>query len=200
MLGLGYVILFFLYWLIIKWGVTYVVKWAKRSNRSSIVWGGVAAILMLSIVFWDLIPVYGTHQYQCINNGGFTVYKTLDQWRDENPGVAETLVAVNGKSSVIGDTVRYQLNQRFSWDNTNSQVWYTLYKKEENIVDIKTGEILAKNIDFYTNIKNLMTGRNHKLRDFKVWMKIDSCESGNHYYESMKLNDFLSEIKELGKG
>jgi len=48
-------------------------------------------LVMFGWVVWDLIPVYAVHAYQCNANAGFTVYKTLDEWQQENPGIAETL-------------------------------------------------------------------------------------------------------------
>ena len=35
------------------------------------------------------------YHYECKNNAGFTQYKTLDQWKQENPGVWETLGSEN---------------------------------------------------------------------------------------------------------
>ena len=61
---------------------------AKRGKKS---WGIYTALVFFLIMFWDLPLVLGTFRYECANHAGFTVYKTLEQWRQENPGIAETL-------------------------------------------------------------------------------------------------------------
>jgi hypothetical protein len=53
--------------------------------------GRFVAIGLFLVVFWDLIPVYAVHYYQCKTSAGFTVHKTLDEWKRKNPGVWETL-------------------------------------------------------------------------------------------------------------
>ncbi|MBV1929400.1 MAG: hypothetical protein KUG81_07815 [Gammaproteobacteria bacterium] len=61
---------------------------AKRGKKR---WGLYTALVFILIMFWDLPLVLGTRWYQCTNNAGFTVHKTLEQWQQENPGVVETL-------------------------------------------------------------------------------------------------------------
>ncbi len=62
---------------------------AKRGKKR---WGLYTALVFILIMFWDLPLVLGTRWYQCTNNAGFTVHKTLEQWQQANPGVAETLI------------------------------------------------------------------------------------------------------------
>lgn len=176
MLGLGYIFLFGLYLLLIRASVRVTAKWARKRNQSVHLWSFLVGVGMLSTVFWDVIPIYGTHYYQCSSKGGFNVYKTLEEWKHDNPGVAETLEPVNERATVEGDTTRYWLNQRFSWDTKRSVVWYTLSKKEEKIIDVKTGEVLAENIDFYTKMINPVVTPTTNLRNFKLWMHIDHCK------------------------
>ncbi len=63
-------------------------KGAKRGKKR---WGIYTALVFFLIMFGDLPLVLGTFKYECANRAGFTVYKTLEQWQQENPGVAETL-------------------------------------------------------------------------------------------------------------
>jgi hypothetical protein len=54
------------------------------------------------------------HQYYCAKDAGFWVYKTLGQWKAENPGVMETLVSNKARPPVqtsYGPAAI--LNQRF---------------------------------------------------------------------------------------
>ncbi len=194
MIGLSFIIFFVIYFVLARFVVRATMKWARRRNQPVRLWGVLVTILMLSPVFWDFIPVYGTYYYQCASQGGFTVYKTLDEWREENPRVAETLLPFDGRSTVKGETTRYQLNQRFVWDTTRTNVWHTLYKKNEKIIDIKAGKVLAENIDFYTNLKNPFVTPKATLSDFKIWGKINYC---NKYFKDKWLvgHDSFSSLK-----
>lgn len=198
MLGFGYLLLFGLYFLLARAAVRAMGKWAKNRNKSVNLWRTLVGIGMLSIVFWDVIPVYGLYSYQCATEGGFTVYKTIDEWKKENPGIAETLTPFNGRSSKDGNTTRYLLNQRFAWDRTISKQWYIVHKKDEKIIDFKTGEVLAEYIDFYTNLKNPVVTQKVKLRDFKMWMKIDSCETVGKRKNQINFNGYYSNTKKIG--
>ena len=198
MAGLVYLFVFFIYFLIIVFFVRVAAMWARDYKRSVGLWGSVTVLLLLSPVFWDLIPIYAMHHYQCSTNSGLTIFKTLEEWKKENPGVAETLIATDGDSTVEGDTRRYRLNQRFVREDAKSQHWYTLYKKHDQIIDIKTGEVLAAHINFYNNLNNALAGGNNvTLRDYKVWMWIASC--GDEVdFELRKLNDIGRTTKNIG--
>lgn len=67
------------------------VREAKKRGRKGWVWGGVAALFIYHLAFWDLIPKLVLHNYYCFTESGYSVYKTPKQWMQENPGVMETL-------------------------------------------------------------------------------------------------------------
>jgi hypothetical protein len=175
MIGLGYILLFWLYFVIARAVIRVTINWAKRHNKSTVIWGGIAAFSMFNIIFWDLIPVYGVHSYKCTTEGGLTIYKTLDKWKLENPGIAETLIPENSGSIDFENTSRYHLNQRFDWDTTTSQVWDIVYKVEQQIVDTQTGKVLVKRIGFKTSLKNPFISPAPNLRTYKIWLGIKSC-------------------------
>jgi hypothetical protein len=56
---------------------------------------GFFLVVMLGLVFWDWLPMEVMYYYECKKNAGFTQYKTLDQWKQENPGIWETLGSEN---------------------------------------------------------------------------------------------------------
>ena len=95
MIGLMYLLFFSAYALISLAVVVGVVKWARKRGRSTFRWGFAAAFIMYNLVFWDWIPSIIQHEYYCRTKAGFWVYKTLDQWKMENPGVLETLKEEN---------------------------------------------------------------------------------------------------------
>lgn len=91
MLGLYYVLLFYLYYIVARYFWWRTIDWADKTNRSPKLWGGFVVFVFYNIIFWDLIPVYALHAYKCATEGGLVINKTVDDWKRENPGVAETL-------------------------------------------------------------------------------------------------------------
>ena len=77
--------------------ILFAVKRAKASERRPWLWGGIAALVMYNVVFWDWIPTVLVHKYYCETEAGFWVYKTVDEWRAENPGVMERVQGVAPK-------------------------------------------------------------------------------------------------------
>ena len=67
------------------------IGYARRNGKSVMRWGCGAILAMYLIPFWDLLPTVIANQYNCASNAGFFVYKTIDQWKVQNPGVLETL-------------------------------------------------------------------------------------------------------------
>ena len=91
MFGLAFLLVFGLYLLISIGVVRRAIRYARENGRSAKRWGWGAALVMYSLVFWDWLPTVATHQYYCVKESGFWVYKTLAQWKKENPGVMEGL-------------------------------------------------------------------------------------------------------------
>ncbi len=86
---MGFVVLMVMgVYLLISLGVVmWAIRHAKKNGKSAKRWGWGAALVMYLIPFWDWIPTVAVHQYYCAKDSGFWVYKTLDQWKAENPGV-----------------------------------------------------------------------------------------------------------------
>src|ERR1017187_2359067 len=88
--------------------VRWAIRYARDNGRSAKRWGWGAALVMYLIPFWDWIPTVATHQFYCAKDAGFWIYKTPEQWKTENPGVMEILVANKGyPSSHEGDMANY---------------------------------------------------------------------------------------------
>jgi hypothetical protein len=212
MFGLAILFVFVIY-LLISIGIVWLaIKWAQSNDIRGWKWGVPVGVFMFMTVFWDLIPVYAVHAYQCKNNAGFSIYKTLDEWKQENPGVIETLnpdpekssikaywvktdsrgrhyqlpdgtelVAIHGyKGKHLSTRIKrsdgtegYWLNQRFAWFTKYEKVWHIVHKTDERIVDIKTGEIIAREVDFSASAGRLYNA--NKLSDYKIWFEARSC-------------------------
>jgi len=175
-MGLLFIVIFVLYLIISL--IVIGIGMHKARLRGYKRWQGglLAAFIMYNLLFWDLIPVYVVHGYQCDNNAGFTIHKTLEQWKQENPGVAETLVPIKNSSSIkMGNTTRYQLNQRFAWDLIDENIWYIVNKRDEKIIDIQTGAIVAQYVDFDSNPSQFINA--NTFNDYKFWFAgLGSCE------------------------
>ena len=108
-----------------RWGVE-KKGWTGRKR-----WLGAAIgfLIVYLPVFWDWLPTVAMHQYYCATEAGFWVYKTLDQWKAENPGVMETLVVNKGEPSNYetfddghGKTNTYLPNNYFNWIVTQQDI------------------------------------------------------------------------------
>jgi hypothetical protein len=148
---------------------------AKKGGKCA---GRYIALFFIFVMFWDLPLVLGTFHYQCDNNAGFTVYKTLDEWKAENPELSETLIPITqARSSQQDNVTRYPLNQRFVWTITESR-WPVvgLNKRVEHISDTKTNAILAEYIDFNTLDEKPHVWNVLNPQDLKFWLRVGSCE------------------------
>ena len=84
-----------IYLILLIVGTAYGWRWAKRRGYSTIkralcAFGGFLIVYLP--LMWDWIPTDLAHRYYCKKEAGLWIYKTLDQWKAENPGVFETLV------------------------------------------------------------------------------------------------------------
>jgi len=175
MLGLAFVIVFLVYLLISLWVISYAANSARAQGIAGWKWGVPAAMVMYLIVFWDHVPTVIAHKYYCDKEAGFTVYKTLEQWKKENPGVAETLTyAETSKSEHRNNETIYHLNERFDWHSDRERFFLSLLRWDNQIIDVATGEVLAHYVDFSTGWGNFPV-RGDGLRSFKLWLVSKSC-------------------------
>lgn len=152
------------------------VKYAKRNGRSKWRWGIGAFLLVYLPIFWDWIPTVATHQFYCAKDSGFWVYKTLDQWKAENPGVMETLVAnkvwphqrIDDKDvAIINQRVRLVYAER-------NELFLHRWPDIRELVDSKSNEVLARYVDFSTSQERGHAG----WSGWKFWLHNESCVSG----------------------
>lgn len=154
--------------------VVLTARWAKRHGRRPWRWGGLVALGMYLLVFWDHIPTVLMYKHYCGKEAGLTVYKTLEQWKAENPGAAEKLVARRANAIHSDGKTRFELNQRFDWVISTTKLPLFLYRRTELLVDQQTRETLAELRDFSTGIKNIELG-SVTLRDYKIWLAYSTC-------------------------
>lgn len=178
---MGFVILMILgaYLLISAGVVAGAIIYAEKHGKSTIRWGVSAALVMFLIPCWDWIPTVVAHKYYCEKEAGFWVYKTLDQWKAENPGVMGTLVANKPVPSMRqGDmdtfTDTYALNQRivFVVKQTRIFSWLPVYRIEQAVVDNQSNTVLVRDANFGSY--------DRKGSNLKFWMHIEKCNEINH--------------------
>lgn len=180
--------------------VPMAVAYAKRTGRSKWRWGIGAFLLVYLPIFWDWLPTVAVHQYYCAKESGFWVYKTLDQWKAENPGVMEGLVANKGEpfrhetfDVGRGEKNTYFVNDRFNWIVTQQDIFnlMPIIRTERLIKDIQKDEILARYVDFGTgnSVKNTI-GPPGPL---KFWLRNRHCWNGEG--RAMSSANFFKQFK-----
>lgn len=141
--------------------VTGAISHARKNGKSVKRWGWGAALAMYLIPFWDWIPTVAVHQYYCATEAGFWVYKTPEQWKKEDPGAMEGLVANRGAPSTrqgdkpnFADT--YLVNQRINKVVEERRVSSVLhiFRHEESVVDSKANEVLARYVNYVAGYPN----------------------------------------------
>ena len=148
------------------------VHYAKRTGSSKWRWGIGAFLLVFLPIFWDWIPTVALHQYYCAKESGFWVYKTLDQWKAENPGVMvglhQTLQPIQqmpyGYLQIWDERFAIETHRRMPVPLLSTKV------DEELLIDRKTGEVLAKGVNVGSGVGNMMTGGG-----FKFWLNQKPC-------------------------
>jgi hypothetical protein len=149
------------------------IKFAKQNGKSAKRWGWSAALVMYLIPFWDWIPTVVVHQYYCSKEAGFWIYKTVDQWKKENPGLMETSsgAAISQKNE-NGYQETHQINQRLKWIIELRDVTGILRvaKREETVIDVADGKALARFVDF-------SRGNQRSTGAVKFWLVGRACNS-----------------------
>lgn len=176
MFGLAVLVVFGVYLLISFLVVRWAIGYARKNGKSAKRWGWGATFVMYSIVFWDFIPTVAVHQLYCAKDSGFWVYKTLDQWKAENPGVMEGLVAnkvwphqrIDGKDvAIINQRMRLVYAER-------NELFLHRWPDIRELVDSKNNEVLALYVDFSTSQEKQRAG----WSGWKFWLTSEYCPSG----------------------
>ena len=196
MLGLIVLFAFFVYLLIAILVVLAVARLAREQGRSPRGWA--AAIVMYLLVFWDHLPTLLLHKYYCATKAGFWVYKTPEQWKAENPGVAETLTW-RDRSPPFGhkDVVyRRKLNERFVWEHRRLPAPVLPVRiGTEAIVDTTSGDVMVRRVGVESGYGELAIGSpTGDWRVIKFWVGTEACVPNIHEF-----GQFREVFKQLGR-
>lgn len=171
-----------LYLLISIGVVVWAISFARKRGKSAKRWGFGAVLVMYLIPFWDWIPTVVSHKYYCATESGFWAYKTVDQWGAENPGVLETLrfntnVVPVRQGNMRNYTDTYRVNDRISWTiKLDGPFFLHRWRHEQQLLDEKTGDVLARYIDFSTSQVQRQAG----WTGWKFWLDDKHCTGGRH--------------------
>ena len=180
MIGLIILIVGIVYLALLVWVTRIAYRWAKAKGLSKAkCWFAAAGgfLVVYLPVFWDHIPTVIAHQYYCGTEAGFWVYKTPEQWKKENPGVAETLANSSPSRSWVEaqDETRFTLNERFEDQSRRRHLRFVPVTVFSDItVDRKTNAVLARHVSVGAGYGNIMVGSD--WRSMKFWLSLGSCE------------------------
>ena len=139
------------------WAFIWTYRNRRRHGKSdavSFAWA-VGAVVVLSLpITWDAIPTWIAFEYYSNKEAGVKVFKTLEQWKAENPGVAETLqpFGFNDKRSqakkLDNNKVRHSINERFAYDSQNfDRLFLRVYARRYALVDLDTEAALVTYVE-----------------------------------------------------
>jgi hypothetical protein len=179
-LGMGLVILgaLALYLMLSIAVVIGAIKHAKKTGKSVKRWGWGAVLVMYLIPFWDWIPTVAVHQYYCATEAGFWVYKSVDQWKAENPGVMEELVYKREMPHLQTPYGRATvLNQRFLHVyKYEGPLLLNRWRIETELRDSINGEVIARELNFSTSQERRQAG----WSGWKFWLNSRRCSIEKH--------------------
>ncbi|MCU7805081.1 MAG: hypothetical protein KZQ96_17980 [Candidatus Thiodiazotropha sp. (ex Lucinoma borealis)] len=173
--------------------IFFSVWYAKKRGMQGWKGGLIATVIMYLILFWDWIPMRVTYSYLCNSQAGTTIFKTFEQWKNENPGAMETLLPEKDNTSVVVGNRRYvRLNQRFIREIYTTRYTFEIRKYDNRIVDILNKNILAQYIDFDTDRNSDIP---KSLSDYKPWRYSKSCESDGQKVNKGLFSNFSYLVK-----
>lgn len=195
MIGLIVVVSFTLYLILTLGVIRFAGSWASRRGRRKWPWCTAAGFFMYLLIAWDQIPTFLVTEYYCATQAGLTVYKTPEQWKLENPGVAETLTWSNDSPSKAvgrwGEDI--SINERMVWSIRQDGLEYLpvgIYNQE--IRDIKNGAILARDVSVGAGYDKWLDYNG--FQKLKFWIGGQGCNSGHGDFLSIK-----GKFKRLGR-
>lgn len=179
--------------------VTYKSQRKKgRAGRKAWLPAVLVGLVMYLLVFWDHIPTIVAHNYYCDKYAGLTVYKTLEEWKEENPGVVETLSLgkESGPFAIDKNTIRFKLNQIVVYDTVDKGEVLNIIRRTSLLRDEKNNMVLVKYVDFNTDIMNFSLGT-RGFRDYKFWLSRNSCEPVINNINFNKFRDYKRGLQNM---
>jgi hypothetical protein len=161
-------------------------RWARRSGRRGWPYGMAVYLAVAVLLFWDWLPMEMSYKDKCENEAGLTVYKTPEQWQQENPGVWETLTPASWKGRLLinrknesGSLIRHRRNERFAEEYQTIRHWFTVVENRRSVIDLQNDTPVIVYVNFKTNFKSFMLDL--KFNNFRFWMEKTGCNWVDNY-------------------
>jgi hypothetical protein len=177
MMFLAYLFFFLIYLGVAVALVRLAARAARSRGRKGWHWGLPVAVILYLVPFWDHIPTWVIHKYLCATEAGFWVYKTPEQWRAENPGVAEMLTWRERSPSFSNADVTsgMRLNERFTYERRVKKIPLVPVRVSTAVVvDSLNRKIMAKRV---------RVGSGYPLSHPKLWVGAKLCSPKSELWE-----------------
>jgi hypothetical protein len=190
MFGLVVLVVMALYLALLVWATRYGWRWGIEkkgwAGKKRYIGAAIGFLIIYLPVFWDWIPTMAVHQYYCRTESGFWVYKTIDQWKKENPGVMDELHQILQPSQKTSYGDIDFIDERFAIETHRRQVlsFLTTNIADRRLVDRKTNEVLVRAIDVSSGVGNWVAGGG-----WRFWLNQSPCRQ----------DDFWKNVKQLGQ-
>jgi len=171
MIGILFLMAFGIYLTVSVLLVIATARWARKNGRGVKRWGFAVAFFMYLLVFWDHIPTLLLYKHYCATKAGFWVYKTPEQWKKENPGVAKTLTWKSSSPEYNAPNITrgYRLNERFAWTIQTVDIPILPVSLDyEYIIDTKNGELMNKRV-------SVGAGYTGGMKYIRFWTNLEPC-------------------------
>ncbi|EMR12577.1 hypothetical protein MPL1_09502 [Methylophaga lonarensis MPL] len=154
-------------------------KWARSDGKPGWHYGLPVGVLLFAVVMLDWLPTYLSHRSLCMQHGGITIHKTIDQWQAENPGIAETLIADSEAKDFREDGVRKRnLNQRFVSESISKKHFMGIRSRTWQVRDRETGELIVSYANYEHGLVNFLALGSQSIRDYKFWLMFGTGSCG----------------------
>lgn len=208
MIGLMVLFVMLIYFIALFWVTRKFYKVAKNKGKSikiAYLHGLLGFSLVFLPVFWDFIPNRISFYYYCKNDAPLKVYKTLEQWKLENPGVFETLQPlgkegesifytnskiINGKT-YSGRSI--SSNQRlglYSPSSTFEYLPFQIRRRALVLYDYVKEDILAIQHDIYSGPGNVIELGGE---GYKIWLNKE-CKNNESKSNEISIFKFAEQF------
>ena len=171
------------------WVIRKAIHAARNRGIAGWKWGVPAGLVMYHLLLWDWVPTLVAYHHYCQKDAGFVVHKTLEQWKLENPGVAEKLTPTPAARS-WGSV--YPINQRFALNSTSTPVFLSVRRNSEQIIDMKTNDVMWETVDYSSCPRTWGTSLND-YRSIREEHCVPPVEGGSEFYK------YVNSISTLGR-